>query len=208
MKKLTSALLYLCFATLAPAQVIEFESGGLKYKALTHGGVTLMVAQLPTVVRQYAILQVAVSNGSPTSWTVKPEDFRFEPQVGTPVQALRAPIVIGDLLENAGRNDVSKLIAAYEAALYNNAQMHTTNGYEARRQSAMAEIGSTRIKAAAAASAIAFVLTKLKPGESTDGAVFYPNQGKPLGAGLLRVNTAGEVFEFQLAGADLTRSVR
>ena len=109
-----------------------------------------------------------------------------------------AAAVVGDLLQRAGRNDVSKLIAAYEAGLYNNAQMHTTNGYEARRQSAMSELGSNRIKAAAAASAIAFVATRLKPGESTDGAVFYPNQGKPLGAGRLKVAAAGEVFEFEL----------
>jgi hypothetical protein len=197
------AVLFALFAAVcAPAQVIEFESGGLRYKALTHGGVTLMVAQLPTVVRQYSIVQVAVSNGSPTSWTVKPEDFRFEPTVGNPIQAPAARDVVGDLLQKANRNDVSKLVAAYEAALYNNAQMHTTNGYEARRQSAMAEIGSNRIKAAAAASAIAFVTTKLKPGESTDGAVFYPNQGKPLGAGQLKVNAAGEIFEFALDGVD------
>ena len=208
MNKPTFAITLLVTVVCVQAQVLEFESGGLKYKALTHGGVTLMVAQLPTVVRQYAILQVAISNGSPTSWTVKPEDFRFEPQVGSPIQAAKAPFVVNDLLERAGRNDVGKLIAAYEAALYNNAQMHTTNGYEARRQSAMAEIGSTRIKAAAAASAIAFVQTKLKPGDSTDGAVFYPNQGKPLGPGLLRVEAAGEVFEFPLAGVPLTRSAK
>jgi hypothetical protein len=38
---------------------------------------------------------------------------------------------------------------------------------------ALAEFTSTRIKAAAAASAIALVQTKLAPGQSTDGAVFY-----------------------------------
>ena len=50
------------------AQIIEFESGGLKYKTLTHNGVTIMFASLPTHVREYAILQVAISNGSPVSW--------------------------------------------------------------------------------------------------------------------------------------------
>jgi hypothetical protein len=76
--------------------------------------------------------------------------------------------------------------------------MHTTNGYEARRQSAMAEFGSTRLRAAAAASAIAFVTTKLAPGQSTDGAVFYPNAGKPLGAGRLVVHAAADVFVFPM----------
>jgi hypothetical protein len=52
------------------------------------------------------------------------------------------------------------------------------------------------LKAAAAASAIALVTSKLAPGQSTDGAVFYPNQGKPLGSGRLIVNAAGETFVF------------
>jgi hypothetical protein len=62
----------------------------------------------------------------------------------------------------------------------------------------MAELGSTRLKAAAATSAIALVTTKLQPGQSTDGAVFYPNGGRPMGAGKLLVNAAGELFEFPM----------
>ena len=73
--------------------------------------------------------------------------------------------------------------------------MHSTNGYEERRQDYMA-LGSTKLKAASAASAIALVTTKLTPGQSTDGAVFYPTSGKPLGAGRLIVDAAAEIFEF------------
>jgi hypothetical protein len=185
-------------AGLAHAQVIEFESSGLKYKALTRAGVTIMIATLHTQVRNYAILQVAVSNGSPVSWSVRPEDFRFENDDGRVIQALAAKTVVGDLLERAGRGDVTKLVTAYEAALYSNAEMHSTNGYESRRQDALAEFGSSKLKAAAAASAIAFVQTKLTPGQSTDGAVFYPNNGKPLGAGRLKVTAAGETFVFPM----------
>jgi len=178
------------------AQIIEFESGGLKYKTLTHNGVTIMFASLPTHVREYAILQVAISNGSPVSWAIRPEDFKFEKQDGQSIQALPARTVVNNLIEKAGRSDVMKLVSAYEAGLYGNAQLHSTNGYEVRRQNALAEIGSTKLKAAAAASAIALVTTKLAPGQSTDGAVFYPNQGKPLGPGHLMVNAAGETFAF------------
>lgn len=99
------------------------------------------------------------------------------------------------MLEKAGRGDVIKLIQAYEAALFNNQRMHSTNGYEVRRQNYLAE-GQNRLRAAAAASAIALATTKLTPGQSTDGAVFYPNNGKPLGAGRLVVNAAGETFTF------------
>ena len=194
-------LLPVCLLLLQPAiaqQVIEFESSGLKYKALTRAGVTIMVATLHTQVRNYAIMQVAVSNGSPVSWGVKPEDFQFEGEDGRSIQALAARTVVSDLLEKASRGDVSKLITAYEAALYSNAQIHSTNGYESRRQDALAEVGSSKLKAAAAASAIAFVTTKLAPGQSTDGAVFYPNNGRPLGAGRLVVKAAGETFLFPL----------
>lgn len=191
------ALILLCFAAaVVQAQIIPFESGGLQYKALTRGGVTIMFAPLPTHVRDYAILQISVSNGSPIAWTVRPEDFRFERDSGGEIQALAAHTVVNTLLNKAGRSDVSKLISAYEAALYGNTQMHSTNGYEARRQDALAEIGNSRLKAAAAASAIALVTTKLAPGQSTDGAVFWSNAGKPLGPGRLVVNTAGEEFVF------------
>ena len=174
------------------AQIIEFESGGLKYQALTHNGFTIMFSPLAMRIRDYAILQVAISNGTPISWSIRPEDFRFERADGTTVQALPARTVVNKLIDKGTRGDTIKLVAAYEASLYNNAQIHSTNGYEARRQNAFADVGSNKLKAAAAASAIALGTTKLAPGQSTDGAVFYPNQGKPLGAGRLIVKAAGE----------------
>src|SRR3974390_1143583 len=45
------------------AQAIRFESGGLQYQTLTRSGITIMFAELPVEVREYAVLQVAVSNG-------------------------------------------------------------------------------------------------------------------------------------------------
>ena len=94
------------------------------------------------------------------------------------------------------RRDVIRLVTTYESGLYGLQKFKSTNGYEARRQAAFAEVSSTKIKAAAAASAIAFVPVKLSPGQSTDGAVFWATQGKPLGAGRLRVHAAGEDFDF------------
>ena len=189
------------------AQVLEFESGGLKYKALTRGGVTIMFAPLPTRVLGYTILQVAISNGSPVSWSFKPEDFRFERDGGQRIQAVSAGTVVKQLLDHASRGDVGRLISAYEAALFGNARVHSTNGYEERRQDYIA-LGSTKLKAASAASAIALVTTKLAPGQSTDGAVFYPSGGKPLGAGRLMVNAAAEVFEFPVEAEVQPRASR
>ncbi|MEQ1947585.1 MAG: hypothetical protein ABL995_10370 [Bryobacteraceae bacterium] len=180
----------------AEPQILEFESGGLKYQAMTRNGVTVMFSPLPLRIQNYTIIQVAISNGAPITWTVKPEDFRFEKSSGGAVQASAARTVVDNIFEKAGRGDVIKLVAAYEATLYNNAQIHSTNGYEARRQNAFADLGSNRLKAAAAASAITMVTTKLAPGQSTDGAVFFVSQGKALGAARLVVNTAGETFVF------------
>jgi hypothetical protein len=196
-KRWTGFALALLLASPAGAQqIIDFESGGLKYKAMTRGGVTVMFSLLPLHIQDYAILQVAVSNGAPVSWSIKPEDCSFEKTDGQTVQAQSARAVVTRLIDKATRRDVIKLVTAYEASLYNNTQIRSTNGYEARRQNAFAEVSSTKLKAAAAASAIALVPTKLTPGQSTDGAVFYPNQGKPLGSGRVIINTAGETFVF------------
>ena len=181
-------------AAILPAQVIEFESGGLKYKTLTRNGVTIMFAPMPSLVREYTILQVAVSNGSQIPWALKTADFRFEKADGSVLQPMNPRVVVNELIEKAGRNDVIRLVSTYEMGLYGLTRLQSTNGYEQRRQAAFAELTSAKIKAAAAASAIAFVDTKLKPGETTDGAVFYSNQGKLLGPGRLVVRAAGETF--------------
>lgn len=180
-------------------RALEFESGGLKYQALTRSGVTVMFAPLPTRVLGYAILQVAVSNGAVEPWEVRPEDLRFERAGGGGrVQALPAGAVVRDVLDRAGRGDVGRLVGVYESALFGNINVRSTNGYEARRRDAMA-VGDTRMRAAAAASAIVLGTTRLDPGQSTDGAVFFPNSGRPLGAGRLVLEAAGERFEFEVA---------
>jgi hypothetical protein len=180
-----------------PGQVIEFESNGLKYQTLTKRGLTLMVAQLPGHVREFTILQVAVSNGSPGPYTIRPEDFSYKKDDGTELHAWPARDVVQLLREKGGRGDVMKLVSAYETALYGIPHMRVANAYESRRQAALAEVASTKLKAAAAASAIAFVQTKLLPGESTDGAVFFGAEGKAFGPGRLIVRTNTDVFEFQ-----------
>jgi len=182
------------------AQIIDFESNGLHYKTLTKGGVTVMFAYLQSHLKEYSILQVSIANGSPISWVVKPEDFSYRKQDGTLMQALPAISIVNSLLGHASRHDVSKLVTTYEQGIYGNINMQTTNGYETRRQSALADGMSTRIKAGAAASAIALVPTKLQAGQSTDGALFFPSNGKPNGPGTLVAHLAGETFEFPTEG--------
>ncbi|HTC88640.1 MAG TPA: hypothetical protein VK686_10105 [Bryobacteraceae bacterium] len=203
MRFLLAARLAACaalFAQIASPQIIPFESNGLLYKTLTKGGVTVMFAYLPAHLKEYSIMQVSIANGSPISWTVKPEDFSYRQQDGTVGQASPALAVVNNLLAKAGRHDVIKLVTTYERGVYGNEHMQTTNGYESRRQSALAEGVSARLKAGAAASALALVPTKLGSGESTDGAIFFPSNGHLLGAGTLVVHTGGEIFEFPSDG--------
>jgi hypothetical protein len=191
-----AAALLACSLT-AGAQVIEFESNGLKYQTMTRRGVTVMFAHMPIHVREFSILQVAVSNGSGGPYVIRPEDFTFQRADGVQVHAWTARSVVDLLMEKGGRGDVIKLVSTYENVLYGIPHMRSTNGYEARRQAAQAEMGSNRLKAAAAASALALVQTKLAPGESTDGAVFFDTDGKPMGPGRMIVRTNTDTFEFQ-----------
>jgi hypothetical protein len=200
--RLRIAFLLALAAAIARPQIIEFESGGLRYQTLTQNGLTVMVAQLPSNVREFSVLQVAISNGSRNTYVVKPEDFLFLRTDGSELPSIPAKSVVNELIRKASRGDVIRLVTAYENGIYGNSQYKATNGFEQRRQTALAEFVSTRLKAAAAASAIAFVQTKLLPGQSTDGAVFYANAGKPLGAGTMRVSAGGARFEFPMVSSN------
>ena len=178
------------------AQVIEFESGGLRYQTLTKNGVTIMYAHLPATVREYAIIQVAVSNGTKQPIIIRPEDFTWTPTAGPGITPVAPRIVVKELLTKARRDDVVGLVGAYETSLYGLSQVRSSTGYESRRRAALAEVESAKLKAAAAASAIAFVQIKLVPGETTDGALFFNTAGKPIPPGLLRVLCGNQLFEF------------
>ncbi len=192
------------------AQVIHFESGGLKYQTLSRKGVTVMFAQIPGHLRDYQIIQTGVANGSEASCMVKLEDFIWERTDGARVYATPAKAVVDEVLQRATRNDVIKLISTYENGLNGVTRFRSTNGYEARRQNFLAESGSARLRAAAAASAIAMVDTRLKAGESTDGAVFFyvgPKSGG-LGPGRLMVRVSGQIYEFDAEAPDTTRTLQ
>ena len=187
------------FVGCAAGQVIDFESNGLHYQAMTRDGITVTFAKLPPRIADYSIMQVTVTNGSPVSWSVRPEDFTFYRQDGASVRATSADVVIRSLLNHASKSDVVKLDVLYEASIYAlPPNYRSTAGYERRREQAMTIAVNARFKAAAAASAIILVPTKIKPGESTDGAVFFVNREKVFGPGRLVVNTAGENYQFDV----------
>jgi hypothetical protein len=188
------ALALLC---VAPGwnQVIEFEQNGLKYQTLTRADVTVMFAHMPQHLKGYSMLQVAIANGSKLPCTVRPEDFGYvRPSHELPATA--ATTIVKMLMDRGDHEDVVKLTLAYESVLYGFNRMKFTNGYELRRQNFLSYGVSAKVKAAAEASAIVLVPTKLKPGESTDGALFFRNDTKTLTGGHITFRVSGEVFNF------------
>jgi hypothetical protein len=177
------------------AQVIEFEQNGLKYQTLTRGDITVMFAHMPQHLKNYSMMHVAIANGSKLPCSVRPEDFSYV-RGDQPVPATSATSIVKMLMDRGEHDDVVKLTLAYESVLYGFNRMKVTNGYELRRQNFMSYGGSTRVRAAAEASAIVMVATKLKPGESTDGAVFFRNDAKTLTGGHVTFRANGEVFVF------------
>src|ERR1035437_3538624 len=83
------------------AQVIEFESNGLKYQTLTKSGVNIMFATLPQRLHDYAILQGALPNGPKAPYIIRPEDFPFV-RLDNPVLRAPAARVVVALLEQKG----------------------------------------------------------------------------------------------------------
>jgi hypothetical protein len=188
--------IFLSLPLFAPAQVIEYETGGVKHQTLTRHGVTVMFAVTKAHVRDYAMIQVSVANGSDIYANIRPEDFNFERTDGQSVQAANADAVVKQLLDRASLGDVQKLVLAYENNLYGIPNMRSQNGYEQRRRNAMAEGVPARFKAAAAASALALVQTRLAPGQSTDGAIFFPMEPKLLAGGKVVVRTQKDTYSF------------
>lgn len=181
----------------APAQVIEYETSGRKYQTVTRKGLTVIVTRMTAQVAGFALIQVSIANGSDVSWNVQPEGFSYVKQAGTQT-GISANQVVDLLLEHGSASDVVKLVTSYENNLYGIPKMRSTNGFEQRRQNAMVEGVSPKLKAAAMASAIAFSFARIAPGQSTDGAVFIPTgrDSKVLAGGRIVFRAGSEVFEF------------
>ena len=184
-------------ASAAPGlgQVIEFRSSGMDYQVLTRRGLTVMCAEMPLKTARYSLVHVAVSNGSEETWQVDTASFAIEYDSGKRVAAVSEQRVIDEFFRTARRSELVKLQAAYEAAVYTNQYIRPNNSYEKRRLSALA-IGPKGLKASAAAAAITFVSGKVHPGDSTDGAMFFPVPGRNPGQGKIVAQLGGETFEF------------
>jgi hypothetical protein len=156
-----------------------------------------MFAHMPQHLKGYSLLHVAIANGSKIPCAINPEDFSYV-RDEKPLPAASATAMVKRFMDRGEHDDVVKLTLAYESVLYGFNRMKVTNGYELRRQNFLSYGMSARVKAAAEASAIVLIPTKLKPGESTDGAVFFRNDAKSLAGGQLTFRASGEVFKFNV----------
>jgi hypothetical protein len=192
-------LFALSLAGILSAQVIEYEANGQKYQTLTRKGLTVIVTHMPNHVAGFGLVQVSIDNGSDFYWTVQPEAFSYVRAEGS-ITAISAGQVVDLLLNKGSHADVSKLVLAYENNLYGIPNMRSNNGYEQRRQGAMAMGINAKLKAAATASAIALAQVRLPAGQSTDGAVFFPlaHDMKNLTGGHIVFHAGGETFEFNM----------
>src|SRR5947209_3802331 len=105
---LALAALALALACQSRAQVIEYESNGLKYQTLTRSGVTVIFTQLPSHVHDYTVLQISVSNGSAGPYVIRPEDFSYVRNEGPAIHALPSRTVVAVLYQKASGHDVIK----------------------------------------------------------------------------------------------------
>src|SRR5438067_9738630 len=94
----------LLLATLAAAQVIEYEANGLKYQTLSRQGLTVIVTRMPNHVAGFGLFQVSISNGSDHYWVVQPEDFAYTKQ-DMPLTAIPAGQVVDVLLDKGSHSD-------------------------------------------------------------------------------------------------------
>jgi len=190
-------LVALLVTLVASAQVIEYENNGKKYQTLTHKGLTVIVTRMPNHVAGFGVLQVSISNGSDIYWVVQPEGFSYL-YGEQAIAGISAGQFVDVLLSKGSSSDVTKLVTSYENNLYGIPNMRTTNGYEQRRQGAFAFGVSSKLKAAATASALALAQARLAPGQSTDGSVFIPlnHEMKTLGGGRIVFRSGNERFEF------------
>ena len=188
--------IFICNSRTLAAQVIEFENAGLRFQSMTQNGVTLMCARLPVQLKQFALIQVALSNGSEAYATLKPEDFAFNGSNGETIRAMSARDVVTNILEHGTHGDLVKLVKTYENAIYAIPNLNLKTGYEKRRQAALGEGTNTKFKAAAAASAIALIASRVAPGQTIDGAVFFPIVGGALPAGRVTARPGTVTYEF------------
>lgn len=173
----------LSWACAGGAQTIDVPYRGLEYSMLSKEGVTVMVAPLELSILDYSAAHVWITNGSSRAISVGPQVFTARarsPKHPQPAEfrGLSDGLVVREVLKRARFGDIMSLVRAYERNLYGFKNPQAVNYYQARKQIAMAEGGSRRMRAAATVSALVLQKTEIPPGEFREGTVFFPTGDK------------------------------
>ena len=175
--------LVLWLTSCAGAQTIAVPYRGLDYSMLSKEGITVMIAPLPLSLLKYSAAHVWVTNGSPRAIQVGPQLFTARARNPRHPQAAEFPglpdgEVVLEVMKRARFGDIMSLVRAYERNLYGFKNPTAVNYYQERKQVAMAEGGSRRMRAAATVSALVLQKTEIPPGEFREGTVFFATGDK------------------------------
>ncbi len=167
----------------AMAQAIEVPYRGLEYAMLSRDGVTVMIAPLDLTLLHYSAAHVWITNGSRRALPVDPQVFTATTRGAKQPQASEqrgAPdgLVVREVMERARFGDILAVVRAYERNLYGFQNPQAINYYQERKQMAMAEGGSRKVRAAAMVSALILQKGDIPPGEFREGTVFFPTHQK------------------------------
>lgn len=177
------AFLILPSAISLPAQVIDVPYRGLDYLMLSKNGITVMIAPLDLNILHYSAAHVWITNGSTDRIEVEPEQFVARartlrsPQPAA-YRAVHDGNVVSAVLRGANFGDIMALVRAYERNLFGFRNNDAISFYQNRKQVALAEGGSRRMRAAATVSALVLHKTEVPPGEFREGTVFFDTTGR------------------------------
>ena len=139
-------------------------------------GVTVMIAPLERTILEYSTAQVWISNNSGRPLPIAPQWFAASLEGGASSAAVQDTVVLSDIRKHASGRDIEELVRAYESLLLGLPDEKAVGYYEQRKRAAMASGG--KMRAAIMANVIILPETRLRPGETIDGTLFFRAGGK------------------------------
>lgn len=139
-------------------------------------GVTVMIAPLERTILEYSTAQVWISNNSPRALPIAPQGFTATVEGGASFTAAQDTVVLNDIRRHASGRDIEELVQAYESMLLGLPDEKAMGYYEQRKRAAMSSGG--KMRAAIMANVIILPETRLRPGETIDGTLFFRQPGK------------------------------
>lgn len=174
---------------------IEVPYKGRTFSMASRDGVTVMIAPLERTILDYSTAQVWISNNTARSLPIAPQGFTATVESGATSAAAQDTMVLNDIRRHSSGRDIEELVRAYESMLLGLPDEKAMGYYEQRKRAALSSGGKQR--AAIMANVIILPETRLRPGETIDGTLFFHQPGK-VHPKVIRftADLAGRHFEF------------